>query len=125
MSLVEVLQSWARDSQLHAALVLIAADVIFGILAALKSETFRLVRIADTLRDDVGFKLAPWLALFVLGKVSNADVFGVVDVGAAADVAWGGLTLALVASILGSLRDLGISLPAPLAGKPVEQPPHS
>lgn len=122
MSIVEVLQSFARDTQVHAAIVLIVADVVFGVLAAVKLHAFRLVRIADTLRDDVLGKVAPWLALFALGKVSNADVAGI-DFGTVADVAWGGVVIAITGSILGSLKDMGVNLPEPVAGPGTE--PHS
>lgn len=125
MSIVAVLQSFARDTQLHAAIVLIAADVIFGVLAAFKTKTFRLIRIADTLRDDVLLKVAPWLALFVLGKVSGAHVadVGGLDFGLVANIAWGGVVLALGASILNSLRDLGVKTPDPVSGEGTT--PHS
>lgn len=122
MSIPQILASFARDAQLQAALVLIAADVILGVLAAVKDKTFRLVRIADTLRDDVLGKVLPWLAVFALSKVSSADVLGV-DFGAAATIAWGGVVLALGASIAGSLKDLGVNLPEPIAGKGTT--PHS
>jgi hypothetical protein len=122
MTVPEILASFARDTQVHAAIVLIAADVIFGVLAAFKLKTFRLIRIADTLRDDVFFKVAPWLALFALGKVSDADVAGI-DFANIADVAWAGVVLALGASILGSVRDLGVNVPEVVAGDGTT--PHS
>ncbi len=122
MTVPEILASFARDSQVHAAIVLIAADVIFGVLASVKLKTFRLIRIADTLRDDVLGKVAPWLELFALAKVSNADVAGI-DFGNIADVAWAGVVLALGASILNSVKDLGVNLPDVVAGEGTT--PHS
>lgn len=122
MTVPEILASFARDSQVHAAIVLIVADVIFGMLAAFKRREFRLVRVADTLRDDFFFKVAPWFGLFALGKVSNADVVGI-DFTHIADVAWAGVLIALGASILNSVRDLGVNLPEVVAGEGTT--PHS
>lgn len=122
MSIPQILNSFAQDAQVQAAFVLIVADVLLGVLAALKTNTFRLIRVADTLRDDVLGKVAPWLAVFALGKVSNADVLGI-DFGTAADVAWVGVTVALGASILNSLRDFGVNLPDAVAGEGTT--PHS
>ena len=125
MSLAEILQSFARDTQVHAALILITADVLFGVLAALKTGTFRLVRIADTLRDDALGKVAPWFGLFAIGKVSHADVASI-DFSHVADAAFLGVAAALGASILGSLAQLGVSgLPKSLAGEAQGPPPSS
>lgn len=115
MTITQILAQFARDTQLHTALILIAIDVMLGVAAAVKTNTFQLARIADTLKDDVLGKLVPWLAVFALGKVSAADVLGL-DLGTAADIAWGALTLALGASILKSLGDLGAKVPPALAG---------
>lgn len=124
MNITQILQSFANDTQVHAAIVLIVADVVFGVLAAIKLHSFTLVRIADTLRDDVLGKIAPWLALFALGKVSNAEVAGI-DFGTAADAAWIGASVAIGASILGSIRELGVNLPDTLAGSHKGDPPSS
>lgn len=124
MTITQILQSFARDTQLHAAGLLIAADVIFGVLAAVKTRTFQLARIADTLKDDVLAKLLPWFAAFALAKVApNAVDIGGLDLGVIADLFWGGLTLALAASILKSISDLGVKVPPALAGQSASPPP--
>lgn len=121
MSLVHILQEFARDKQVDAIGILVLADVIFGVLAAVKAKTFQLARIVDTLHDDVLAKVVPWLALFVLGKVTTGAGIGVgsvnVDFGSIADGFFVGITAAMAASILKSLADLGVKgVPPVLAG---------
>lgn len=111
MSITQILAAFARDTQVHAVGILIAADVVFGILAALKTKTFQLQRLVDTLHDDVLAKVLPWLALFAFGKVSSASVVGI-DFGSVADVFFGGIVVAIGASIVKSLAELGAQ-PAP------------
>lgn len=120
MGLVHVLQEFARDKQVDAVGILILADVIFGILAAVKTKTFQLQRITDTLHDDVLAKVLPWLAIFAFGKLTSAGV-GVgsvnVDFGTVADTFFLGITAAMGASILKSLAELGARpAPTPIAG---------
>lgn len=107
MTVTQILASFVRDTQVHAVGVLITADVIFGVLAALKTNTFALSHVVDTLHDDVLAKVLPWLALFAFGKVSASSLVGV-DFGNVADVFFGGICLAMGASILKSLADLGV-----------------
>lgn len=116
MSVTQILASFARDTQVHVVGILIAADVIFGVLAALKTKTFQFQRVVDTLHDDVLAKVLPWLAVFAFGKVSSTNVAGL-DFGSVADGLFIGITAAMTASIVKSLGDLGAQpVPAPLAG---------
>lgn len=121
MSLVHIFQEFVRDKQVDAVGLLVLADVIFGVLAAVKDKTFQLARIVDTLHDDVLAKVVPWLALFVLGKVTTNAGIGIgsvdVDFGSIADGFFVGISAAMAASILKSLADLGVSgIPPVLAG---------
>lgn len=121
MNLVQILQSFAHDKQVDAIGLLVLADVIFGVLAAVKNKTFQLARIVDTLHDDVLAKVVPWLALFTLGKVTAGAGIGVgsvnVDFGSIADGFFVGISAAMAASILKSLADLGVKgIPPVLAG---------
>lgn len=121
MSLITILQSFAHDKQVDAIGILVLADVIFGVLAAVKDKTFQLARIVDTLHDDVLAKVVPWLALFILGKVTTGAGVGVgsvnVDFGSIADTFFLGITAAIAASILKSLADLGVAnIPTALKG---------
>lgn len=121
MNLVQILQSFAHDKQVDAIGLLVLADVIFGVLAAVKAKTFQVARIVDTLHDDVLAKVVPWLALFTLGKVTSGAGIGIssvnVDFGTIADGFFVGITAAMAASILKSLADLGVSgIPPALKG---------
>lgn len=117
MSIHSILASFARDTQLHAALILIVADFVLGVLAAVKMKTFRLGYVSDFARADLLGKVVPWFALFALGKVSAQSIGGI-DFGTAADVAWGAVVLALGGSIAASLADFGINLPPAVSGRP-------
>lgn len=116
------------DTQLQAALGLIALDFIFGVLVAFLHGTFRLSYVSQFLRDDVLSKLVPWVALRYVNKlVPGLAVVGV-DVGTLATAAWVVFFAAMVGSILGSLKQLGISgLPETIAGAdpatPMPPPP--
>lgn len=122
MNLVQILQSFAHDKQVDAVGLLVLADVIFGVLAAVKAKTFQLARIVDTLHDDVLAKVVPWLALFTLGKVTTGAGIGIasivtVDFGTIADTFFLGISAAIGASILKSLTDLGVQgVPPALTG---------
>jgi hypothetical protein len=116
MSPTQILASFVNDTQVHAVALLVAADIVFGVLAAVKLHAFRVQNLVDTLHDDVLAKVLPWFALFAFGKVSSSSVGGV-DFGNVADVFFGGITLAIGASIIKSLADLGVKgVPAVLAG---------
>lgn len=111
MTFSQILNSFVHDTQVHAVAVLIAADIVFGVVAALKLGTFRWKLIADYLMEDVVGKVVPWLALFAFGKVSTSSVAGI-DFGTIADAAFVTATLALVGSLTQSLQDLGVNVPA-------------
>jgi hypothetical protein len=115
MSITQILSSFAHDEQVKAVAILIAADLVLGIIAAINMGTFRLTYISNFLRNDVVGKVLPWFALFAFGKTSGAGVVGI-DFGTIADSAFVLTSAALVGSLLSSLADLGISLPAGIAG---------
>lgn len=115
------------DTQLQAALALIALDLILGVVVAVWKGTFRLAYVSQFLRDDVLAKLVPWVALRYVGKlVPGLSVLGV-DVTTLATAAWVVFIAAMAGSILGSLRQLGVTLPVPIAGSdpstPMPPPP--
>lgn len=115
MSITEILHSFAGDTQVKAVVILIAADLVLGVLAAVKTNTFRLTYLSNFLRNDVIGKVLPWFALFAFGKTSGAAVLGV-DFGTIADAAFIGVAAALAGSLASSLADLGVALPAAIAG---------
>lgn len=117
MTITQILSSFAHDTQLQAVALLIAADFIFGILAALKANVFRLTYVANLARNDVLGKVVPWFFIFAFAKASNsADIVGPIDWSHANDAVFGLVTLALGGSILKSLSDLGVQMPAQLGG---------
>lgn len=108
------LQVFAGDQKLHAVAVLILADLVFGVLAAIKTKTFVLKRVSDLLHDDVLAKVVPWFGLYAFGLSSSTSIGagGVsVDFSQIADGAFVAVAAALAASLYGSLRDLGVNLP--------------
>lgn len=102
----DLLRQFADDPTVIALAVLVALDLVLGVSAALKFGTFRLSYVADVLRNDVLGKLVPyyavWAAVHVSGDIMLGE-FGVVE------ETTGALALAAVAaSVLNSLRDLGL-----------------
>lgn len=122
--MVDLIRQFADDPTVIALAVLVALDLLLGLVAALKNKTFRLSFIADILRNDVLGKLVPyyavWAAVHVSGDVTLGD-FGVIEetTGALAIAAVGG-------SVLNSLKDLNLvgarSLPDVVAGPDPETP---
>lgn len=110
MSITDIINSFVHDTQLKAVAILIAADLVFGTVAALKTGTFKFQLVSNFLKDDVLGKVLPWVALFAFGKVSTASVAGI-DFGNIADGAFVLATAALVGSLVTSLQDLGLSVP--------------
>lgn len=109
--MVNLLDQFVEDPTVIALAVLVGLDVLLGVAAALKAGTFRFVLISDFLRADVLGKLLPyyavWAAVHVSGDVTLGD-FGVVE------ETTGALAIAAVgASVLNSLRDLGLAKNAP------------
>ena len=114
--MLDLLNQFVDDPTVIALAVLVALDLVLGVAAALKMGTFRLSYVADVLRNDVLGKLVPyyavWAAVHVSGDVMLGD-FGVVE------EATGALAIAAIgASVLNSLRDLGLAqkLPDAIAG---------
>jgi len=108
-----------EDARVQTLLVLIALDIGLGVIAALKVGNFRLSFIADFARNDLLGKVAPF-ALIYAGYVyaKNVDILiPGVDLEVVMNGVWAIVLAALVGSLLGSLKDLGLQqLPEPLAG---------
>jgi hypothetical protein len=109
--MINLLNQFTEDPTVLVLSALVALDVILGVLAALKAGTFKFVLISDFLRADVLGKLVPyyavWAAVHVTGDIDLGE-FGLIEesVGALAIAAVG-------ASVLNSLRDLGLAKNAP------------
>jgi len=111
MSIPQILHSFATDKQLTAVAILIAGDLVFGVLAAIKLKQFQFSYISDFLRADVLGKVLPWLAVFAFSKVTSGDAIAGVNFSTISDGAFLMVTAALAGSVLTSLQDLGLPLP--------------
>lgn len=107
-----LLHDFWNDSRVQIVLLLIILDLGLGVIAAALSKTqaFRLSFVADFLRNDVLGKVLPFFLLYG-GYVyaSGADiVIPGLDMEVIMDGAWVVVLAALVGSLLGSLKDLGL-----------------
>lgn len=129
MSLSALLSLFAHDKQLQLVLGLIAADFLFGVLAAFKTKTFNLAYVAAFAHDDLLGKVAPWFALFALGKAAGGGVdlgVGTISFATLSDSVFVAVTGAMGASIFSSLKELGVTIPVPFSGPtktPAPAPP--
>ncbi len=115
MSIQEVVRLFADDKQLHAVIVLIALDLVLGVIAAVRTGAFAFSKISAFLKDDVLSKVLPWFAVFATAKFApSVDIAGV-DLNQIQTVLWALVTAALVFSLTSSLNDLGLGKTLPKA----------
>lgn len=110
-SLGGLLSQFWNDGKVDWLVLLVIVDFVLGVIAALKSRTFRLSYVADFLRKDVIFKLGGYLVLYAAAVYAGeAEVLGIpeFDPGLLAGAAYVVVVGAFVGSILNSLRDLGL-----------------
>jgi hypothetical protein len=118
VDITAILSSFAHDKQVGVVISLIVADLVLGVAAAFKMGTFRLTYLSNFARNDLLGKVFPWFVVFALDKASSsASIVGPIDWSQANTIAFGAVTLAMAGSILSSLADFGVSLPATIAGK--------
>jgi len=112
---IDLIRQFGNDPETIAIIVLIAVDFLFGVSAAVVSKTqkINLSYLADFLRSDVLGKLVPYGGLWFLFQVSGDVQLG--DLELLETAASTGIIVALVASVLKSLGDLGLPLPTILA----------
>lgn len=117
MTIADILHRIATDSLLQTILVAVTADLLFGILAAFKLGTFNLAYLTNFFRNDILGKAAPWALIdsfAIVAGGANIIIPGV-DFSNIAQVSGAAVVAALVGSILGSLKDLGLpGVPAAL-----------
>lgn len=116
-----------NDERVQVVLLLVAIDLLLGVIVALKKGDFRLSFVADFARNDILGKVAPFAVLYAGYKYAgSADiVIPGFDLEVAMNAAWVVVLAALVGSLLGSVKDLGLQqLPAPLAGDDPATPPR-
>ena len=110
------LQTFAHDTKVHIALVLVVVDIVLGIAAALKLKAFTLSYVADFARNDFLYKLIPYYVIYVLALVAGGtDIVPTVDFGILAGAFYAFIVAAWVGSILASLAVLGFK-PAQMLG---------
>lgn len=120
MGIGNMLHAFFNDQRVQIALLVLILDFVLGTVAALadKSQGFRLSFFGDTLRTDVLGKMVPFFVIYggyLYAK--NADiVIPGLDMEVLMNAAWGVLMLTFVGSILKSANDLGLKLPAVIAG---------
>jgi hypothetical protein len=114
MSIVQIFHQLTDSKQFSTVIILLAADLVFGVLAAFKTRTFDLARIADLLRDD-GVKAVVWAAAFFFAAASAGGEIVGLNLTTIADGAFVGLSASIVGSLLNSFEDLGLPLPPALA----------
>lgn len=110
MTVAEIIHRIATDQQLQTMLGVVALDLLLGVLAALKMGTFNLAYVTNFMRNDVLGKVVPWAVLDTFAIVAggyNIIISGLdfTNIAKAAGVA---IIAAMVGSILGSLKDLGL-----------------
>lgn len=104
-----LIRMFSDDPEIRLAAALILLDLVFGIAAAFKARTFRFGWLADFLRNDVLGKLVPYFAVWAAVRLGgDIDVGGY---GAIEETVGAAVIASIGASVLNSLRDLGL-LPA-------------
>lgn len=117
MTIAEIIHRIAADQELQTMLAVVVVDLVLGVLAALKLGTFRLAYLSNFMRNDLLGKVVPWAFLDSAAIVAGGldIVIPGVDLTVTAQAAGGVIIAALVGSILGSLKDLGLTaVPASL-----------
>ena len=104
-----ILNAFVDDPTVRLIAVLVALDFVLGVVAAVvsKEQAFKLTYLSDALRNDVLGKMVPYYALWAALHVSGID-FEVVGVDAIEESVGAFVVLALVASVVKSLKDLNL-----------------
>ena len=108
-----------EDARVQTLLVLIALDLALGVIAAVYTKTFRLSYVADFARNDLLGKVLPFAVIYAAYLYAkNVDlVIPGLDMEVVMNGVWVIVLAALVGSVLGSIKQLGLSaLPEPVAG---------
>jgi hypothetical protein len=120
MEIGALLIAFFNDVKVEIALIAIALDFVFGVLAAFKTGTFRLSYVSAFMKDDVLYKLLPYFILYSASKLIGGKdiVIPGLDLGVVAGAVFATIIAAWVGSILSSLSDLGLfkRAPAPAPG---------
>lgn len=122
MSVGDWVHLFFADTRVQIILLAVILDLVLGIAAAAisKQQSFRLNYVADVLRTDVLAKLLPFFVVYggyLYARNTDILIPGL-DLEVVMNSAFVLISGALVASIIGSLTDLGIwkSAPENIAG---------
>ena len=115
VSIGQVVSSFAHDGYLQAVLIMVALDLLLGIIASIKTRQFKFSWVAGFAQDDLLGKVFPWFLIYAASKYApNVSVLGI-DMTAIEKIVFAAVATALAGSMLSSLKDLGLPLPAPSA----------
>lgn len=119
------LNDLANNKELQLLLLLVVADFAIGVLAAFKQRTFRLSYIGNFASDDLLGKVVPFAAVFILNEAAKAADILIpgVDLDVMVHGTFAVIVAAFAGSLLSSLADLGVTLPAAVAGGQRTTPP--
>ena len=116
-----------NDTRTQIVLLLVALDLVLGVVVSLLKKDFRLSFVADFARNDLLGKVVPFAFLYsgyLYAKGADIVIPGV-DMQVVMDAAWAVVLAALAGSLLGSLKDLGLgALPVQIAGDDPAAPPR-
>lgn len=102
-----LLNQFQDDPTVIALSILVAVDVVLGVLSAFKRGVFKFVIVADFLRADVLGKLLPYYAIWAAVHIGGDVMLG--DLGLIEETT-GALAIAAIgASVLNSVKELGLS----------------
>lgn len=121
------------DTRTQTLLVLIGLDLLLGVLVAvIKLHDFRLSYVADFARNDIVGKVLPFIVIYAGYKyAASVDlVIPGVDLEVIMNGVWVIVLAALVGSLLGSIKQLGLDVlpnviagPDPVTPTPPADPP--
>jgi hypothetical protein len=107
MDLSGLLNEFSDDPGVRLVAALILLDLVFGVANAVKDGAFRFVYLADFLRNDVLGKVVPFFAVWAAVRVGGdieVSGYGLIEEGVNY-----GVVAALGASVLNSLKGLGLA----------------
>lgn len=104
MDILALVSAFFADQRTVLLIVLVVADLLSGIIAALRSRTFAWERVADWLLKNMGYVIG-YLVWYVFTGAAVQDALAGLDLDAILNTAgWGTAVAALVASIGNNLR---------------------
>ena len=111
MNYGQLLSTFFHDEKVSIALLLVLIDFILGVAAAFKLGNFRMSYVMDFLRNDILFKLLPYFVLYSAALLAGHETIVIpgLDLGVVAGATFAGLVATWVASILSSIKELGLA----------------